>query len=132
MGNLQFEYERSLVATLEGKGLGVIPVFFYPLKDPGLGNLGGVEVVENFFMSSGKPIVDGIIKLTVFFLGNSKGDMKTDEAPSGVDLMKRLNLPLFSPVISYYENADQWLDDPSGLRRPGCLEYGHAGIRGSD
>ncbi len=112
-GNLNIE--RSLVTALEEQGLGVIPVFLYPLKDPGLGNLGGVEVVEKFLMSGGKPIVDGIIKLTVFFLGNTKGDMKTAEAPSGVELMKRLNLPLFSPVISYYENAEQWLHDPNGL-----------------
>ncbi len=112
-GNL--DIERSLVAALEAKGIGVFPVFFYPLKDSGLGNLGGVEVVEQFLLKDGRPIVDGIIKLTVFFLGNSRGEMKATEAPSGADLMKRLNIPLFSPVISYYKDVDQWLHDPRGL-----------------
>ena len=107
--------ERSLIAAFEKRAIGVIPVFLYPLKDPGLGNLGGVEVAERFFLNNGRPVVDGIVKLTVFFLGNSKGEMKAADAPSGVDLMKRLNMPLFSPVMSYYKNAEQWLHDPNGL-----------------
>lgn len=112
-GNL--EIERSLIATFEAQGIGVIPVFLYPLKDPGLGNLGGVEVVERYFMHNGKPLVDGIVKMTVFFLGNSRGEMKAKDASSGIEVMKRLNVPLFSPVVSYYKNAEQWLEDPSGL-----------------
>lgn len=109
------EIEQSLVATLEGMDIGVIPVFFYPLKDPGLGNMGGVEVIESFFLKDGEPIIDGVVKLSVFFLGNTRGEMKTSDAPSGVDIMKRLNLPLFGPVMSYYKDAEQWLHDPSGL-----------------
>jgi cobaltochelatase CobN len=112
-GNL--DIERALVAAFEAQNVGVIPVFMYPLKDPGLGNLGGVDVIENFLMRDGTPLVDGVIKLTVFFLGNSRGEMKAEEAPSGVELMKRLNMPLFTPVTSYYKNAEQWLEDPSGL-----------------
>ncbi len=112
-GNL--EIERSLIMALERAGVGVLPVFFYPLKDSGLGNLGGVEVVEQFFLRNGQPVVEGIIKLTVFFLGNSRSEMKAAEAPSGANLMKRLNIPLFSPVISYYKDVDQWLHDPRGL-----------------
>lgn len=109
------DVERVLFRTLEGIDIGVIPVFFYPLKDPGLGNLGGVETVEKYMLRDGTPIVKGIVKLTVFFLGNSKGDMKPADAPSGVQLAKRLNLPLFSPMVSYYKNAEQWLNDPAGL-----------------
>ncbi|AFM28047.1 cobaltochelatase subunit CobN [Desulfomonile tiedjei] len=112
-GNL--DVERSLIAAFERLGVGVIPIFMYPLKDPGLGNLGGVEVIENFLIRDGKPLVEGVIKLTVFFLGNSRGEMKAEDAPSGIEVMKRLNMPLFSPVTSYYKNAEQWLEDPSGL-----------------
>lgn len=112
-GNL--DIERSLIDAFERQDVGVIPVFVYALKDPGFGNLGGVEVVERFLTRNGTPLIGGVIKLTVFFLGNSKGEMKRTDAPSGVDLMKRLNVPLFSPVISYYKNAEQWLHDPIGL-----------------
>lgn len=109
------EVERALVNALEEKGIGVIPVFFYPLQDSGLGNLSGVEVVERFFLEKGLPIVDGLIKLTVFFLSNTRGEMKASDAPGGVGLMKRLNVPLFSPVLSYYQDIHQWLHSAEGL-----------------
>ncbi|HSW63441.1 MAG TPA: cobaltochelatase subunit CobN [Dissulfurispiraceae bacterium] len=109
------EIERALIAALEARGLGVIPAFLYPLKDPGIGNLSGVEVVERFLVRDGKSLVGGVIKLTSFFLGNSRGEIKALDAPSGVEIMKRLNVPLFCPVTSYYKNAEQWLHDPSGL-----------------
>ena len=107
--------ERSLIAALEARGLGVIPVFLYPLKDPGIGNQSGVEVVERFLVRDGKSLVGGVIKLTSFFLGNSRGEIKASDAPSGVAIMKRLNVPLFCPVTSYYKNAEQWLNDSHGL-----------------
>jgi cobaltochelatase CobN len=109
------DIERSLINALEARGLGVVPVFLYPLKDPGIGNLSGVEVVERFLIRNDKPLVDGVIKLTSFFLGNTRGEIKAADAPSGVEIMKRLNVPLFCPVISYYKSAEQWLHDPSGL-----------------
>jgi len=109
------EIERSLISALESRGVGVIPAFLYPLKDPGIGNLSGVEAVERFFMQGGKPLVNGVIKLTSFFLGNSRGEIKAADAPAGVEIMRRLNVPLFCPVTSYYKNAEQWLHDPNGL-----------------
>lgn len=107
--------ERALIVALEARGLGVIPAFLYPLKDPGMGNLGGVEVIEKYMIRDNKPLMNGIIKLTSFFLGNSRGEIKAADAPSGVEIMKRLNVPLFCPVTSYYKNAEQWLNDPCGL-----------------
>ena len=112
-GNL--ETEKVLISALEGRDCGVIPVFLYSLKDQNLGNLSGVEVIEEYLMQEGKPVADGIIKLTSFFLGSSRGEMKSAEAPSGVNIMKKLNIPLFNPVISYYKDRKQWLEDPQGL-----------------
>jgi cobaltochelatase CobN len=114
-GNL--DIEKSLITALEERGVGVVPVFLYALKDPGVGNMSGVEVIERFMMRDGKPLVDGVIKLTSFFLGQSRGDTKAADAPSGANLMKRLNIPFFCPVTSYYKSEEQWLEDPSGLGR---------------
>jgi cobaltochelatase CobN len=109
------EIEKCFIKTMERRHIAVIPLFFYSLKDDNLGNLSGVEVIEQFLMKEGKPLVDGIVKLTSFFLGASRGDIKAGDAPSGVALLKKLNIPLFSPVISYYKNQEQWLHDPQGL-----------------
>jgi len=113
--NANMEVEKALIAELEARGLGVVPAFFYSVKDAGMGNMSGTEVIESFFTADGSPIVQGIVKLSSFFLGSHAGGMRESEAPPGVDLLKRLNIPLFSPVISYYKNEEQWLAAPDGL-----------------
>jgi cobaltochelatase CobN len=113
--NGNMDVEKALVAELEAKGLGVIPIFFYSIKDASLGNLSGTEVIEKFFVSDGMPVVNGIVKMTSFFLSSHAGRMSESDAPGGVELLKKLNIPLFCPVISYYKNAEQWLDEPQGL-----------------
>lgn len=113
--NGNMEVEKSLIAELENLGLGVIPAFFYSIKDAGMGNMSGAEVVEHFFTVNGKSFVQGVVKLTAFFLASHTGGVKETDAPPGVELFKSLNIPLFSPVISYYQNEEQWQANPEGL-----------------
>ena len=113
--NKNLEVEGALVRALEAKGLGVIPVFYYSLKDDHLGNMSGVEVVQHFLMEGQVPRVDALVKLSAFFLGSERGGIKESDVPSGVEMLKRLGVPVFAPVISYYKDRKQWLDDPEGL-----------------
>jgi cobaltochelatase CobN len=112
-GNL--DVETKLAAAFERRGIGVIPVFYYSLKDENLGNMSGAEAVEEFLCRDGKPIVGGIVRLTSFYLGKSRGTTDESESTTGAKLLKSLNIPIFNPVISYYKNHDEWLDDPQGL-----------------
>lgn len=113
-GNL--EVERHLVRALESRGMGVLPVFLYSMKDGNLGNLGGEEVVRKFFTDGdGKPRIEAVVKLTVFFLGQKHGGIKESQAEAGAKLMASLNVPLLNPVISYYKERSRWLEDPAGL-----------------
>lgn len=115
--NGNMEVERSLIASLEEQGLGVIPAFLYSIKDANLGNRSGAEVIEEYFVRDGKPLVQGIVKLSSFFLASGGRTGGEQDAPAGAELMKRLNIPLFCPVISHYMDADQWLSNPEGLGR---------------
>jgi cobaltochelatase CobN len=113
-GNL--EVEKALIHALEGHGMGVVPVFFYSLKDKSIGNLSGEEAIRKFLVKDdGKPLVAALVKLTVFFLGQKGSGMGESQAESGVRLLKQLNIPLISPVISYYKEKEAWLNDPQGL-----------------
>jgi cobaltochelatase CobN len=112
-GNL--DIERQLTHAFEERGLGVIPVFFYSMKDKNLGNLSGVEVVEKFLMKENHSLVDGIVKLSAFFLGNTRGGLKEAEATAGACILKMLNVPMACPVISYYKTEEEWRADPQGL-----------------
>jgi cobaltochelatase CobN len=113
--NRNMEVETTLIAELEGLGLGVIPVFFYSIKDAAMGNLSGAECIERFFLKRELTLVQGVVKLTSFFLGSRSGGVRESDAPPGVELMNGLNVPLFSPLISYYKNEEEWLADPEGL-----------------
>ncbi|MDD2706721.1 MAG: cobaltochelatase subunit CobN, partial [Verrucomicrobiae bacterium] len=46
---------------------------------------------------------------------NSRGGLRESEAPAGVQLLKRLNIPLIGPVNSYYKTREEWEADPQGL-----------------
>lgn len=113
-GNI--EVERALISALERRGLGVVPLFYYSLKDENLGNLGGEDVVRKFLLwDDGTPRVEALVKLSVFFLGQKGGEMGESQAESGVRLLRSVNVPLISPVISYYREKEEWLADRMGL-----------------
>ena len=113
-GNM--DVERRLIEVLEKQELGVLPVFFYSFKDSNLGNLGGEDVIRKFLLrEDGACLIDAVVKLTVFFLGQKRGDNSESQAESGVSLLKELNVPLINPVISYYKDREKWLEDPDGL-----------------
>jgi len=112
-GNM--EVERALIMALEERGLGVIPVFFYSLKDKTLGNLSGEEVVRKFLVKGERPLVEALVKLTSFFLGSKKGEIRESQAEAGARLLLELGIPLISPLISYYKDKEEWFDDPQGL-----------------
>jgi cobaltochelatase CobN len=109
------DVERALISAMEEAGIGVIPVFYYSIKDTGLGNLSGVEAIEKFMFEDGRPAVDALVKLTSFFLANARGPFHESQAPAGVALLKRLNVPMLCPVISYQKTEQEWEADPQGL-----------------
>jgi len=116
--NKNLEVEDALIEELERLGLGVIPTFSYSLRDTGLGTKGSGAVVEEFFLTpDGKPRIDALIKLQPFFLTctKTKEFSSPETAESGVELLKRLDVPVFQPITSYYKSIEEWEEDPQGL-----------------
>ncbi|AIS51710.1 cobaltochelatase CobN [Thermoanaerobacter kivui] len=108
--------EDMLIRTLEEKGLNVIPVFCYSVKDDGLGTRSAGEVVRQYFIKEGKPLINALIKLMSFFLESSKQEFdKKETASKGVSLLQELGVPVFEPVVSYYKTIEEWQEDPQGL-----------------
>ncbi|AKB75854.1 CobN component of cobalt chelatase involved in B12 biosynthesis [Methanosarcina lacustris Z-7289] len=107
--NNDLEIEKTLIRDFENLGLSVIPVFAYSLKDEELGSRGMNEVIEAYFMENGKTVIDALVKLSPFFIMSSKN--KEDEsscAAKGVELLQKLDVPVFQPVISNYVTVEQW------------------------
>jgi cobaltochelatase CobN len=107
--NNSLDIENTLIRELEKRGLNVIPAFSYSVKDDDLGTKGMNEVVQECFIESGKPRIDALIKLSPFFLGQNRRNISEAKgAESGVELLKRLNVPVFQPIISSYKTIEEW------------------------
>lgn len=106
-----------LIRALEARGLGVLPVFYYAMKDEHLGNRGGDEILREVFLDeAGGSRIAALVKLTVFHLASRRGNTSDPEAiGAGAELWRRLNVPVIQPLTSYYKTAAQWEEDPQGL-----------------
>jgi len=107
--NNELEIEKALIKDFENLGLSVIPVFAYSLKDEELGSRSMEEVIESYFMKDGRPIIDCLVKLSPFFIASSKAkEREASCAAKGVELLKRLDVPVIQPVISHYMTIEKW------------------------
>ena len=115
--NDNLEVEDALIAELENRGYAVIPAFSYAIKDTERGNKGSGEVVCEYFIDDNTPRISAMIKLQSFFLGSDSERSPDDQevAKSGVDILKRLDVPVFAPVTSFHRTIEQWEDDPDGV-----------------
>ncbi|MCD6489303.1 MAG: cobaltochelatase subunit CobN [Thermodesulfobacterium sp.] len=105
------EVEDTLIEELEKKSFKVISGFAYSVKDKALGTKSSGEVVLEWFLDEkGNSRVDAFIKLISFFLGTSrkKSFDKKETAFDGIEILKKLNVPCFCPVSSYYKIIEEW------------------------
>ncbi|MCD6548204.1 MAG: cobaltochelatase subunit CobN [Thermodesulfobacterium sp.] len=105
------ELEDVLIKEFEKRNFKVISGFAYSVKDESLGTKGSGEVVLEWFLDKkGNPRIDGFVKLISFFLGTSreKSFDSKETAFDGIEILKNLNVPCFSPVSSYYKTIEEW------------------------
>lgn len=107
--NNELEIEKNLIKKLENLDLSVIPVFSYSLKDEELGSRGMNEVIEDYFIENGRPIIDCLVKLSPFFIASSKTEERNIScAAKGIEILRKLDVPVFQPVISHYMTIEEW------------------------
>ena len=101
--NGDLEIANSLISELEND-YNVIPVFCHGIGDAELGSRPDREVIEEFFMGR----IDALINLqSVFNLG--------DDDAGSVDVLQRLDVPVFHPLMSYHATEEEWEADVLGL-----------------
>lgn len=111
--NGDLKVENALIRKLENLGIRVIPAFAYSINDEELGTKSLGEVVEEYFMPGGTPIIDCLIKLTPFLIkGKQEIGNDSSTAGDGPDLLKKLNVPLIQPIISSYMTVEDWEKSP--------------------
>ncbi|MDD1728906.1 MAG: cobaltochelatase subunit CobN, partial [Methanospirillum sp.] len=107
--------EDTLIRSLENQGLNVIAAFSHGIIDMTVGSIGIAGVIKKYFMDAEKSRIHAIVKLIMTPIGPLPENEFTDMGvSSGVDLYKKLGIPVFHPVISTYFNMDQW-EQSAGL-----------------
>ncbi|ACV24026.1 cobaltochelatase subunit CobN [Methanocaldococcus fervens] len=104
---------NKLLNRLE-KEFNVIPVFSYGAKCEELNALGGGESILKYFLKDDKPIIDALINLLSFPLGTVKDKSNLNKI-SEVEILKKLDVPVFHPIMSYYKSYNDWKKDEQGL-----------------
>ncbi len=92
----------SLIRELE-KDVDVLPAFCFGMGDRDLGAKSSGEVVEEYFQGR----VDGVINLQSIFHAGS--------AEQSVQILKRLDRPVFHPLTVYHKSEEEWREDSLGL-----------------
>ncbi len=100
--NRDLEIVNALIRELENE-FDVIPAFCYGLGDKELGAKSSGEVIEAFFINR----IDALINLqSVFHAGSNEGS---------VNALKKLDVPVFHPLMAYYNTEEEWRADTQGI-----------------
>ncbi len=94
----------SMIASLEARGLRVIPAF--------ASGLDMRPVVEKFFMQGDQPTVDAVLSLTGFSLVG--GPAYNDSKAAG-EFLARLDVPYLAAQAVEFQSLEQWQESERGL-----------------
>ena len=92
----------AVILELE-KQFSVIPAFCFGMGDKDLGAWSSGEVAEKFFLGR----IDAIINLQPVF--------RSKNMDESVKALKRLDIPIFHPIMVYHKTEAEWQDDIHGL-----------------
>ncbi|MFZ2070999.1 MAG: cobaltochelatase subunit CobN [Halobacteriota archaeon] len=92
----------ALIRELENE-FDVIPAFCYGMGDKDLGAISSTEVIDVFFQGR----IDALINLQSVF--------KAGEDGSSVNELKKLDVPVFHPLMAYNNTEEEWRQDIHGL-----------------
>ena len=96
--------EDSVIYTLESKGINVIPVFYRLPATAGPGTQETGEIIRNYFMPEGKPVISALLKMMVL----DRMDNRT--AISGQEItLTELGIPVIQPVAFNFSRDITWI-----------------------
>lgn len=108
-GNLAVE--KTLINALENQNLSVIPAFTDSNINRETRSVGLSETIKQFFWKDEKPVVQGIITLISPVTDPSTPADETKEPLiKSLDLLRSMNIPVFQPIVSYYQSLEEWYD----------------------
>lgn len=111
--NRNCEVEDALIRELESLGVGVIAVFTESVGRSDNGALPAAEAISKFLIrDDGSVAVDALLNLqfAVLSSGGGGGDEKLS-VEEGVRLLRRLDVPVFHPIVLYSRTEEEWRNE---------------------
>jgi cobaltochelatase CobN len=112
-------YVDALIESIEAEGLSVVPVFTYGFKDATLNTPSTEDSIRTFFFKDGRPVIDVLVSTKSFFLLDhgewSRKRVESWNVPEGVELLKRMGIPVIGLATSFNRSVEEWLGGPHGL-----------------
>jgi cobaltochelatase CobN len=105
--------ETALIRELESQELGVVPVFSNMTTDQESGDRDFPLIVREYFSMGKKLAIAGLINLQS--MGATGNKQSGDLFSQSIDSFKKMNIPVFKPLISRLQNEAQWLNNIAGL-----------------
>ncbi|NPA05322.1 MAG: hypothetical protein GXO09_04445 [Crenarchaeota archaeon] len=93
---------EALVEALEGEGVGAVPVFTTAHRGP-MGEPSAEDSIREFLLAGGRPVVDVAVDMLSFLLLDHGG------SGEGVELLKRLGVPVVKAVRDSRQSIREWL-----------------------
>ena len=82
---------------------------FIPVYSDGIHNL---KAIRQYFFKDDEPVVDAVISLMWFRINGGPFGGNPEQT---LELLKSLNVPIFSPATMFTREVDKWKESPTGL-----------------
>ncbi|WP_319371233.1 cobaltochelatase subunit CobN [uncultured Ilyobacter sp.] len=105
----------SITRQFEAQGIGVVPVFSYGSSDENSDIKNFDQIVDAYFSSGSSLVIEGLINMQMILDKNS--DFETNMFENVVGKFKKLDIPVFRPIMSNFSDEKSWNNDPQGLPR---------------
>ncbi len=106
----QNDIEKELIDEIESCGMGVLPIMTNSLHNEEMGSLNIAECLELHVLRDGKSIVKAVVKLVTFLIGRKPGVSAEESSRNADELLSKLNVPVFQPIIALDMSMDEWKD----------------------
>ncbi len=105
--------EFPVLRDIENEGANVIMFYSMSTRNEDKGSINIGDGIKRYFMDGEKPRVSAIVKLASFLVGFSEnGGDKKAAAVSGAELLEKLNIPVYQPVIATHQSIKKWKESP--------------------
>ncbi|RLB39527.1 MAG: hypothetical protein DRH12_11365 [Deltaproteobacteria bacterium] len=111
----------AVIREFEGKGVKVVPVISRGFEDKDFGIEKNDAILERYFIADGKPVIDLLLNFQMFFLVPRVIKGWGEHSTGGIEILKRLNVPVIQAVRSYHRTLDEWKESGEGLDPTGIV-----------